>query len=57
MHRDEHCAGCESAFYVQHLLRVKQWTSQRLPIDGLKSVIFRSPSPTLCVASGKSLRR
>lgn len=49
---ESHCSGCESAVLVQHLLRVKQWSSTRLPIDGMKSVVFEGPSPTLCVAAG-----
>lgn len=50
---ENHCTGCESAVLIQHLLRVKQWTSVRLPIDGMKSVVFEGPSPTLCVAAGE----
>mmetsp|Transcript_29274 Transcript_29274/g.58426 ORF Transcript_29274/g.58426 Transcript_29274/m.58426 type:complete len:787 (-) Transcript_29274:10-2370(-) len=50
--QDDTCEDCVNAYYVQYLVRVKHWTYTRLPIDGFKSVIFRNPSPTLCVAAG-----
>lgn len=50
---DELCTGCDAAVLVQHLLSAKQWYYARLPIDGMKSVVFRAPSPTLCVAAGE----
>lgn len=46
------CLGCDTAFLIQHLVRALQWSSVRLPVDGLKSAIFLNPSPTLCLASG-----
>jgi hypothetical protein len=52
LHQDSPCLGCDVAFLIQHLVRTLQWTSARLPVDGLKSAIFLSPSPTLCLASG-----
>jgi hypothetical protein len=52
LHQDSPCLGCDVAFLMQHLVRTLQWTSARLPVDGLKSAIFLSPSPTLCLASG-----
>jgi hypothetical protein len=33
-------------------VRNRLWSYLRLPIDGLRSVIFHGPSPTLCIASG-----
>jgi len=46
------CIGCQDGYLTQHLVRSKRWTYTRLPIDGLKSIIFHGPSPTLCIASG-----
>ena len=37
---------------IYDIVRSKRWTYIRLPIDGLKSIIFHGPSPTLCIASG-----
>lgn len=37
---------------VQHLVRTRRWSYARLAMDGLRSVVFDHPSPTLCVASG-----
>jgi len=39
-------------FMIYDIVRSKRWTYIRLPIDGLKSIIFHGPSPTLCIASG-----
>ena len=39
-------------FIIYCIVRSKRWTYIRLPIDGLKSIIFHGPSPTLCIASG-----
>lgn len=50
---DEYCTGCDNSVLIQYLVRAKQWYYARLPMDGMKSVIFRAPSPTLCVASGE----
>jgi hypothetical protein len=50
---DEFCSGCETAYLVQNLVRTRQWNFVTLPIDGMKSVIFRSSSPTLCIATGE----
>lgn len=50
---DESCTGCDNAVLIQYLVRAKQWFYVRLPMDGMKSVVFRAPSPTLCVASGE----
>jgi hypothetical protein len=33
-------------------VRNRLWSYLRLPIDGLQSVVFHGPSPTLCIASG-----
>lgn len=38
--------------FVQRLVRTRGWSYARLPLDGLRSVVFDHPSPTHCVASG-----
>lgn len=43
---------CEDGLFLQHLVRNKLWSYSRLPLDGLKSIVFTDSSPTLCVASG-----
>ena len=52
----DRCPDCQTGLIMQYLMRVKQWQSVRLPIDGLKSVILRQPSPTLCVATGMCMK-
>lgn len=37
---------------MQRLVRRQGWSYSRLPLDGLRSVVFDHPSPTHCVASG-----
>ena len=49
------CKGdnfCEDGRVLQHLIRNHLWSYQRLPLDGLKTIVFHENSPTLCVASG-----
>jgi hypothetical protein len=38
--------------FVQRLVRGRGWSYARLPLDGLRSVVFEHPSPTHCAASG-----
>eukprot|EP01034_Spumella_vulgaris_P023118 gene23118-29311_t len=46
------CLGCQDGYLTEYLVRNRLWSYLRLPIDGLQSVIFHGPSPTLCIASG-----
>jgi hypothetical protein len=46
------CAGCQDGYMVQYLVRHRLWRYERLGINGLKSIVFHGPSPTLCVAAG-----
>ncbi len=46
------CAGCQDGYFTEYLVRNRLWSYARLPIDGLKSIVFHGPSPTLCIASG-----
>jgi hypothetical protein len=43
---------CADGRVLQHLVRTRLWSYSRLPLDGLKSIVFQENSPTLCVASG-----
>lgn len=33
-------------------MRGRGWSYSRLAVDGLRSIVFHGPSPTLCIASG-----
>lgn len=33
-------------------MRNRLWNYYRLPLDGLRSIVFHGPSPTWCIASG-----
>lgn len=46
------CIGCQDGYLTEYLVRFRQWSYVRLPIDGMKSIIFHGPSPTWCIASG-----
>jgi len=46
------CLGCQDGYLTQHLVTHRYWTYERLPIDGLRSIVFHGPSPTWCIASG-----
>lgn len=46
------CLGCQDGYFTQFLVDQLRWTYRRLPLDGLKSLVFHGPSPTWCVASG-----
>ena len=39
-------------YYTQYLVRNRGWSYARLAMDGLRSTVFHSSSPTLCIASG-----
>lgn len=46
------CLGCQDGYLTEYLVRNRRWPYQRLPIDGMKSIVYHGPSPTLCIASG-----
>jgi hypothetical protein len=46
------CPGCVEGMFVQHLVRSRGWSYERLALDGLRSVVFDGPSPTHCIAAG-----
>lgn len=46
------CLGCQDGYLTEYLVRNREWNYLRLPIDGLKSIVYHGPSPTLCIASG-----
>lgn len=46
------CIGCQDGYLTEYLVTQRFWTYERLPIDGLRSIIFHGPSPTWCIASG-----
>jgi hypothetical protein len=47
-----HCAGCNDGYFAQYLTRNLGWSHARLPVDGLRSLLFHGPSPTHCIAAG-----
>lgn len=47
------CKGCQDGYLTEALVSQRHWTYLQLPIDGLKSMVFHGPSPTLCIASGE----
>ena len=49
------CLGCQDGYLTQYLARNLRWTYTRLSVDGLRSIIFHGPSPTLCLAAGQLL--
>jgi len=46
------CVGCQDGYLTQYLVRNRGWTYERMPLDGLKSIVFHGPSPTWCIAGG-----
>eukprot|EP01032_Pedospumella_encystans_P013099 gene13099-15101_t len=46
------CLGCQDGYLAEYLTTKVGWEFARMPIDGLKSIAFHGPSPTLCVAAG-----
>jgi len=46
------CLGCQDGYLAEYLTTKAGWEFARMPIDGLKSIAFHGPSPTLCVAAG-----
>ena len=46
------CLGCQDGYLIEYLVTRRGWSYDRLGIDGLKSIVFHGPSPTLCIAAG-----
>jgi hypothetical protein len=44
--------GYEGGDLIRKLVRHGRWRYRRLPLDGLRSIVFHGPSPTLCIAAG-----
>ncbi len=51
------CLNAQGAHLLHHLTQQQQqqqhsrWTLARLPVDGLRSVVFHGNSPTLCIGA------
>jgi hypothetical protein len=45
------CEACLDGYFTQYLVRNRGWSYSRLPMDGLRSLIFDGLSPTYCIAS------
>ena len=48
----QQCTHCSEGYFIQHLVRNRGWSYSRLALDGLRSIVFDSTSPTYCIASG-----
>ena len=46
------CLNNQGAHLISHLVQKRLWSYLRLPIEGLKSVVFHGNSPTLCIGAG-----
>lgn len=46
------CKGCQDGYLTESLVTQRYWSYVQLPIDGMRSMVFHGPSPTLCIASG-----
>jgi hypothetical protein len=46
------CVGCNDGYYTQYLVRNRGWSYERLPLNGLSTLMFHGPSPTHCIAAG-----
>ena len=45
------CSGCQDGLLASKL-KERGWKYMRLPLDGLKSIIYHGPSELLCIAEG-----
>eukprot|EP01032_Pedospumella_encystans_P019540 gene19540-22215_t len=48
------CLNAQGAHLLHHLAQHSRWALARLPVDGLKSVVFQGNSPTLCIGAGNT---
>jgi hypothetical protein len=46
------CFGCQDGYMAEYLAGPAGWAVTQMPVDGLRSVMFHGPSPTLCIAAG-----
>lgn len=46
------CLGCKEGKLLEYLIRFLNLSYYRMPISGLKSLVFHAPSPTFCIAAG-----
>lgn len=46
------CSGCQDGYFTEYLTTQRGWKYVKLPIDGLRSILFHGPSPLWCVAAG-----
>jgi len=46
------CRGCQDGYLIEYLMFKAFWRYVRLPLQGLRSIVFHGPSPTWCLASG-----
>lgn len=47
------CLNNQAGHLTYHLVQRRLWSYARLPLEGLRSVVFHGNSPTLCIASGE----
>ncbi len=47
------CKGCQDGYLTEALVTQRFWSYVQLPLDGMQSMVFHGPSPTLCIASGE----
>ena len=45
------CLNAQGAHLLHHLAQHSRWALARLPVDGMKSVVFHGNSPTLCIGA------
>lgn len=48
------CRGCQDGYFTEYLVRTRLWKYERLPINGMKSIVFHGPSLTWCLAAGNT---
>mmetsp|Transcript_23451 Transcript_23451/g.39077 ORF Transcript_23451/g.39077 Transcript_23451/m.39077 type:complete len:803 (-) Transcript_23451:521-2929(-) len=48
------CLHNQGGHFIYHLAQNRLWSYTRLPIDGLKSVVFHGASPTQCIGGGNA---
>jgi hypothetical protein len=46
------CQGCQDGYFTEYLVRTRLWKYERLPINGLRSIVLHGPSMVWCLASG-----
>ncbi len=46
------CLGCQDGYFTEYLTIHRGWKYLKLPVDGMRSIVFHGPSPLWCVAAG-----